>query len=56
MLSEAIDSAQDHIDEFGIPMCDYKGYDKLLVSPAEKLIRAKNRLKTIQKTNNETQL
>ena len=47
MLSESIDVAQDHIDEFGIPMCDYKGYDKHPVTPAEKLIRAKDRLKTI---------
>ena len=56
MLSEAIDSAQDHINEFGIPMCDYKGYYKFQVSLTDKMIRAKNRLKTIQKTNDETKL
>ena len=52
-LDMAIEYAEDLVEEFGIPICDFKVYD-ILPNKKQKFRRAISKIKTILKTKGAT--
>lgn len=46
-LEYSISEVEKHVQEFGVPVCDYRVFDKKAVSPIKRFQRAVNRLKIL---------